>query len=139
MSFTPNIQAFCCHYTSQQSLAEGAEALKADGMPENITINRLVCGGKLQEITLLKAFEDGADAVFVVGCPIGECHNKKGSERAAKRIVAVKKSLQELGLGEQRAEMFHSDRGFHLNFVEVSQLMNKRITDLGPAFAGGSK
>ena len=139
MSFTPNIQAFCCHYTSQQSLAEGAEALKADGMPENITINRLVCGGKLQEITLLKAFEEGADAVFVVGCPIGECHNKKGSERAAKRVVAVKKSLQELGLGEQRAEMFHSDRGFHLQFVEASQLMNKRITVLGPAFAGGSK
>ncbi len=139
MSFTPNIQAFCCHYTSQQSLAEGAEALKADGMPDNVTINRLVCGGKLQETTLLKAFEDGADAVFFVGCPIGECHNKKGSERAAKRVVAVKKSLQELGLGEERAEMFHSGRGFHLEFIEAAQLMNKRITDLGPAFEGGSK
>ncbi len=139
MSFTPNIQAFCCHYTSQQSLAEGEEALKADGMPESVTINRLVCGGKLQETTLLKAFEEGADAVFFVGCPIGECHNKKGSERAAKRVLAVKKSLQELGLGEQRAEMFHSQRGFHQEFIEAAQLMNKRITDLGPAFEGGSK
>ncbi len=139
MSFTPNIQAFCCHYTSQQSLAEGAEALKADGMPENVTINRLVCGGKLQETTLLKAFEDGADAVFFVGCPLNECHNKKGSERAAKRVLAVKKSLQELGLGAERAEMFHSDRGFHQEFIEAAQSMNKRITTLGPAFDGGSK
>ena len=139
MSFTPNIQAFCCHYTSQQSLAEGAEGLKADGMPENVTINRLVCGGKLQETTLLKAFEDGADAVFFVGCPINECHNKKGSERAAKRVLAVKNALQDLGLGEERAEMFHSDRGFHQEFVEAAQLMNNRITALGPAFDGGSK
>ncbi|MEN8256824.1 MAG: hydrogenase iron-sulfur subunit [Thermodesulfobacteriota bacterium] len=139
MSFTPNIQAFCCHYTSQQSLAEGAEALKADGMPENVTINRLVCGGKLQETTLLKAFEEGADAVFFVGCPLNECHNKKGSERAAKRVLALKKSLQELGLGEDRAEMFHSERGFHHEFIEAAQLMNKRITAIGPAFEGGSK
>ncbi len=139
MSFTPNIQAFCCHYTSQQSLAEGAEALQADGMPKNITINRLVCGGKLQETTLLKAFEEGADAVFFVGCPIDQCHNKKGSERAAKRVLAVKNSLQELGLGAERAEMFHSERGFHHEFIEAAQLMNKRITDLGPAFKGGSK
>lgn len=139
MSFTPNIQAFCCHYTSQQSLAEGPEGLKADGMPENITINRLVCGGKLQETSLLKAFEDGADAVFFVGCPLDKCHNKKGSERAAKRVVAVKKALQELGLGAERAEMFHSERGFHLEFIEAAQLMNKRITALGPAFEGGAK
>ncbi len=139
MSFTPNIQAFCCHYTSQQSLAEGAEALQADGMPANVTINRLVCGGKLKETTLLQAFENGADAVFFVGCPIGECHNKKGSERAAKRVLAVKNSLQELGLGAERAEMFHSQRGFHQEFIEAAQLMNKRITDLGPAFDGGSK
>jgi coenzyme F420-reducing hydrogenase delta subunit len=136
MSFTPNIQAFCCHYTSQQSLAEGAEALQADGMPKNIAINRLVCGGKLQETTLLKAFEEGADAVFFVGCPIDQCHNKKGSERAAKRVLAVKESLQELGLGAERAEMFHSERGFHQEFITAAQLMNKRITDLGPAFGG---
>lgn len=139
MSFTPNIQAFCCHYTSQQSLAEGAESLKADGMPENITLNRLVCGGKLKEITLLKAFEEGADAVFFVGCPVDACHNKKGSERAAKRVLAVQKSLQELGLGAERAEMFHAARGFHLEFVEAAQLMHKRISALGPAFDGGSK
>lgn len=139
MSFTPNIQAFCCHYTSQQSLAEGAEALQADGMPKNVTINRLVCGGKLQETTLLKAFEEGADAVFFVGCPLDQCHNKKGSERAGKRVLAVKKSLEELGLGAERAEMFHSERGFHQEFIAAAQLMNKRITNLGPAFEGGSK
>ena len=138
MSFTPDIQAFCCHYTSQQAIAEATEQLKADGMPENVTLNRVVCTGKLQEVTILKAFENGADGVFVVGCPIETCHNKKGSARAAKRVIAIQKSLGELGLGSERAEMFHTERGFHPEFVEAAQTMNDRITAMGPAF-GDSK
>ncbi len=138
MSFTPDIQAFCCHYTSQQALAEAAEQLKADGMPENVTLNRVVCTGKLQEVTILKAFENGADGIFVVGCPEDTCHNKKGSARAAKRVIAIKKSLEELGMGSDRAEMFNTERGFHPEFVEAAQTMNDRITAMGPAF-GDSK
>jgi len=140
MSFTPNIQAFCCHYTSQQTIAEGKEGLKQDGMPENVTLNRLVCGGKLQVSTLLKAFEDGADGVYFVGCPPDECHNVKGSQRAAKKVAAVKQALIELSVEPERVEMFHTERGFHPEFVEAAQEMNKRITALGPCpFKGDSK
>ncbi len=140
MSFTPDVQAFCCHYTSQQTIAEGKEGLKNDGMPENITLNRLVCTGKLQVSTLLKAFEDGADGVYVVGCPTDTCHNVKGSQRAAKRVAAIKKALAELSVEPERIEMFHLERGFHPEFVEVGQMMNKKISDLGPCpFKGESK
>ncbi len=140
MSFTPNIQAFCCHYTSQQSLAEGKEGLSQDGMPANVTINRMVCGGKLQVSSLLKAFEDGADGVYVVACPPDKCHNVKGSERAGKRTAAVKKALTELGVEAERVEMYHMERGLHPEFIVAAREMNKRITDLGPCpFNGGSK
>lgn len=140
MSFTPNIQAFVCHYTSQQTLAEGVERLKADGMPETITLNRLVCTGKLQETTLLKAFEEGADAVYVVGCPADKCHNRQGSVRAAKRVIAVKKALEELGVEPERAEMFHTERGFHPEFLEAAQKMHVSISKLGPCpFKGDNK
>jgi F420-non-reducing hydrogenase iron-sulfur subunit len=140
MSFTPNIQAFCCHYTSQQTIAEGKEGLKQDGMPENVTLNRLVCGGKLQVSNLLKAFEDGADGVYFVGCLPDECHNVKGSQRAAKKVAAVRQALIELSVEPERVEMFHMERGFHPEFVEAAQEMNKRITALGPCpFKGDSK
>ncbi len=132
MSFTPNIQAFCCHYTSQQTLAEGKEGLIADGFPENVNINRLVCTGKLEVSTLLKAFEEGADAVYVAGCPADKCHNLMGSQRAAKRILAVQKALVELGAESERAEMYHMERGFHPEFIKAAQEMNERITALGP-------
>lgn len=135
--FTPAITVFCCHYTSQQSCAEGAEILHREGFPENITINRLVCSGKLQVSMLLAAFEEGADAVYVVGCPIGQCHNLMGSQRADKRVGAVKKALAELSVEPERIEMFHLARGLHPEFIEVAKKMNKLITEMGPCSLKG--
>jgi coenzyme F420-reducing hydrogenase delta subunit len=131
MSFTPDIQIFCCHYTSQQAIAEGGSGLAADGFPANATINRLVCSGKLQVSTILKAFEDGADGVCVVGCPESECHNLLGSQRAARRVVAVRKALSELGVEAERIEMFHLPRGFHPEFVGAARRMDERVRGLG--------
>ena len=131
--FIPDIRAFCCHYTSQQTCAEGGDGLKDTGFPENIVLTRVTCTGKLQVSSLLKAFEDGADAVYVVGCPLDGCHNVKGSQRAAKRVGAVKKALSELDIESERIEMFHLERGFHPEFVAVAQQMDERIKKMGPS------
>ena len=131
MSFTPDIQIFCCHYTSQQAIAEGVDGLKEDGFPENATINRLLCSGKLQVSTLLKAFEDGADGVCVIGCPPDQCHNLLGSQRAARRAMAVRKALEELGVEGERIEMYHLERGFHPEFVEAAVAMDERLREMG--------
>ena len=140
MGFSPDIQAFCCHYTSQQSCAENGGGLKADGFPETVTINRLTCSGKLELSALLKAFEDGADGVYVVGCPADSCHNVMGSQRAAKKVLAVKKALEELDVEPDRVEMFHLERGLHPEFITVAQEMDSKIRALGPCpFNEGSK
>jgi F420-non-reducing hydrogenase iron-sulfur subunit len=131
MSFTPDIQIFCCHYTSQQAIAEGVDGLKEDGFPAGATINRLACGGKLQVSALLKAFENGADGVCVIGCPPDECHNVMGSQRAAHRVLAVHKALEELGVEGERIEMHHMPRGFHPEFVEAVVKMDERIREIG--------
>ena len=131
--FSPYIQAFCCHYTSQQTCAEGGDGLKDTGFPENVVLSRVPCTGKLQVSSLLKAFEDGADAVYVVGCPIDSCHNVKGSQRAAKRVGAVKKALSELDIESERIEMFHLERGFHPEFVAVAQQMDAKTRKMGPS------
>lgn len=133
MSFTPDIQAFCCHYTSQQTLAEGPETMQKEGFPASVTINRAVCTGKVQVSQLLKAFEDGADGVYVVGCPVDKCHNLLGSQRAAKRVQAIKKALAELDIDADRIEMFHLERGFHPEFIAAAQKMDQRIQKLGPS------
>jgi len=139
MAFTPDIQVFCCHYTSQQACAEGKEGLAADGFPVNATINRLACGGKLKVSVLLQAFENGADGVCVVGCKPDECHNLMGSQRAARRVGAVRKALAELGAEEARIAFHHLERGFHPEFVQVVQELNDQVTKLGPSPFKGEK
>lgn len=133
MNFTPDIRVFSCHYTSQQGCAEGGTELQKLGFPENVKVNRVPCTGKLQVVTLLKAFEDGADGVYVVGCPTDTCHNVKGSLRAAKRVEAVKNAMSELGVEAERVEMFHLQRGLHPEFVSAARAMNERIMKMGPS------
>jgi len=139
MSFTPDIRVFCCHYTSQQAIAEGSDGLTRYGFPVNATIERLACSGKIQVSNILKAFEDGADGVCVVGCPVNECHNLMGSQRAAHRVVAVRKALAELGVEEDRLEMFHLPRGFHPEFIEAVRQLDERARSMGLSpFKGGA-
>lgn len=133
MSFTPDIRLFSCHYTSQQSCAEQGKELQELNFPENIRLTRVVCTGKLEEVTLLKAFEDGADGVYVVGCPVDGCHNLKGSQRAAKRVQAVRNALSELDVEPDRVKMFHLPRGLHPEFVETAHEMNEQIAKMGPS------
>ncbi len=133
MSFTPDIRLFSCHYTSQQSCADEGRELQELNFPENIKMTRVVCTGKLEEVTLLKAFEDGADGVYVVGCPEDGCHNVKGSQRAAKRVLAVQKALAELDVEPERAKMYHLPRGLHPEFVQAGLEMNERISKMGPS------
>lgn len=133
MSFDPAITLFSCHYTSQQSCAEGGKELERLGFPSGITMVRVPCTGKLQVTTLLNAFEEGADGVYVVGCPEDGCHNVKGSARAAKRVAAVRDALVELGVEGERVQMYHLPRGLHPEFVEKGKEMDSRIRDLGPS------
>lgn len=133
MTFIPGIQVFCCHYTSQQALAESREELAADGLPAGAVINRLACGGKLRVSALLGAFEEGADGVCVVGCREEECHNLLGSQRAARRVLAVKKALAELGVEEERISFHHLPRGFHPEFVQAVQGLADKVNKLGPS------
>ncbi len=132
MSFTPKIRLFSCHYTSQQSCAQGGKELQQLDFPENIEFTRVGCTGKLQVTTLLKAFEEGADGVYVVGCPVDTCHNEKGSQRAAKRVATVQEALKELDVEEERVRMYHLPRGLHPDFVNAAREMDEQIRELGP-------
>lgn len=133
MNFTPDIRLFSCHYTSQQSCAHEGKELQELGFPENIQITRLPCTGKLEVTSMLKAFEEGADAVYVVGCPVDACHNVQGSQRAAKRVAAVREMLQELEVEPERVRMYHLNRGLHPEFINAGIEMNQRIEKIGPS------
>jgi coenzyme F420-reducing hydrogenase delta subunit len=65
------------------------------------------CTGRLQPEHLLKALEQGADAVCIVACDEVNCHNLEGSRRAKRRAEFVGKLAEEVGLGAGRVILLH--------------------------------
>ena len=51
--------------------------------------------GKTDIRYLLEAFEQGADGVYLVACPIGNCHHVRGNERGQSRVERAKRILDE--------------------------------------------
>jgi coenzyme F420-reducing hydrogenase delta subunit len=80
----------------------------------------------------LEAFEQGADGVYVVACPIGNCHHVRGNERGQSRLTRAKKILDEIGLGGERLDMFFMSGSQGHSFAIAAQTMTERIRKLGP-------
>ncbi|MFH1096106.1 MAG: hydrogenase iron-sulfur subunit [Candidatus Desantisbacteria bacterium] len=130
MNFEPEIVAFCCHYCAYGA-ADLAGSMRLN-YPANVKIIKLPCTGKVDIIYLLKAFEDGADGVFVAGCLEGNCHFTDGNIKAKRRIARAKKLLDEIGLGGMRLDMFNMSASMGPKFAEVAREMTERIKGLGP-------
>ena len=135
--FEPKIVAFCCNFCAFAA-ADLAGAMRVQ-YPPNVRIIRLPCTGKVDTIHLMKAFEDGADGVFVAGCLEGECHFLEGNLRAKKRVAYTKKLLEEVGTDPNRVEMFNLSSAMGGRFAEIVEEMTLRIKELGPACNNGQK
>ncbi len=63
--FEPKIEAFVCTYCTYTAAdMAGSQRLQ---YPPTVRIVKYLCTGKVEIIHILKAFEAGADAVFVSG------------------------------------------------------------------------
>ena len=126
----PTVIAFCCHYCAY-SAADMAGSQRLT-YPSNVKIVRVPCSGKVDAIHIMKAFEMGADGVYVAGCLVGDCHFKNGNLRAASRVKAVKQLLDDIGIGGERLEMVHMSAGMGERFARTAIEMTARIRKLGP-------
>jgi coenzyme F420-reducing hydrogenase delta subunit len=129
-NFDPEITAFYCIYCGYMA-ADTAGALNIQ-YPANIKFVRLPCTGKTDIRYLLEAFEQGADGVYVVACPIGNCHHVRGNERGLARLKRAKKILDDIGIGGDRLEMFFMSGSQAQSYAQAAQTMTERIRQLGP-------
>jgi coenzyme F420-reducing hydrogenase delta subunit len=128
--FEPEITAFYCLYCGYMA-ADTAGVLQIQ-YPANVKFIRLPCTGKTDIRYLLEAFEQGADGVYVVACPIGNCHHVRGNERGRARVKRARKILDEIGLGGERLDMFFMSGSQAHAFAIAAQKMTERIRALGP-------
>lgn len=75
--------------------------------PANTGNLTIPCVARIGIIHLLKAFELGADKVFIVGCPEEYCPYKESDLWARRKVDRAKKILDDVGLGGERLEMFN--------------------------------
>src|SRR4030042_2955257 len=100
--------------------------------PANVKFVRLPCTGKTDTRYIREAFEQGAEGVYEIACPIGNCHHVRGNERGLARVKRAKKILDEIGLGGERLDMFFMSGSQGQSFAMAAQTMVERIRKLGP-------
>lgn len=112
VAVVPTLTVFRCVNRSGPALDAFATKRQRPGPPpvqSPVLVNDIAvpCVGKLQPEHLLKAFENGVDAVCVIACGSDHCRYLEGSQRLDRRAEYVRGLLEEVGLGGERLMVFH--------------------------------
>jgi coenzyme F420-reducing hydrogenase delta subunit/ferredoxin len=131
MSFEPKIIAFLCTWCSYTGAdSAGIARIKS---PANIRAIRVPCSGRVSPELVMRAFDQGADGVLVLGCHIGECHYETGNHRAAKRLPILHALLTFAGLEPQRLRLDWVSASEGERFARIATEFSDSIRELGPA------
>jgi NADPH-dependent glutamate synthase beta subunit-like oxidoreductase/coenzyme F420-reducing hydrogenase delta subunit len=100
--FKPLIIGFCCQYGL---FGTGTLASLWRGAKAGIWVVPVLCAGKVEAEHILRAFEMGAEGVFIAAC--GEqCARENTAFWVRQRVEKVRKTLVELGLEPERLQAF---------------------------------
>ena len=133
----PRVVGFCCERHGMDAAVLSARTGKQ--FDASVRIVQVPCTGRVDGIHLLKAFEDGADAVFVLGCLEKNCYYDTGSIEGRKRVNYVKQMLAEVGIEKERLEMFNAASTNAWAFPEAVSKMIDIAKKLGPISGGGTQ
>ncbi len=73
---------------------------------DEINIVRVPCAGRVGPRELLHAFNEGAEAVTVIGCCFGACHYNDANLITLRRVRIMKKFLVEMGYSTNCVTMY---------------------------------
>jgi coenzyme F420-reducing hydrogenase delta subunit len=67
----------------------------------NVHVIDMPCAGRVDPLHIVEAFRQGMDGVLVVACHEEDCKSKRGSREAQRLTTALKKTLDQIGVGER--------------------------------------
>lgn len=129
--WTPKIVGFLCNWCCYA----GADMAGTSRMkyPPNIRIIRVMCSSRINAEMIIKAFQMGADAVFIGGCHPGDCHYVDGNYRTQKRVAVLQRLLGHMGIEPERLRLEWVSAAEGEKFSEVMSDLVTEITALGPS------
>jgi heterodisulfide reductase subunit A len=97
------IVAFCCNWCSYA----GADFAGVSRMqyPPSVRIIRTMCSGRVASQFVERAFRNGAAAVLVAGCHLGDCHYINANYQTKKRVERLWSKMEKLGLDKNRLQL----------------------------------
>lgn len=130
-NFEPVIVGFVCN-ECVYAAADLAGSTRLQ-YPPNVRMIRIPCSGQVDIIHILRAFENGADGVFVGGCLKEQCHYVDGNLKAEKRVEFLTEILKALGLEEERLSIHFLSASMAYDFVKLVNDLTATIKKLGPS------
>lgn len=119
---------FTCNWNAYSGLEEaGAEKRSYSASVHPI---RLSCLGRITPGIILKAFEQGAKGVYLLGCLEGECRYETGSQQIREIFLETKNLLKLLGYQDNQCQLDFVAAGNGEFFVENIHKFVKGIEDL---------
>ena len=128
--FQPKIVAFICNWCTYAAAdLAGVSRLQ---MPPNVLNVRVMCSGRINPMMVIRAFAQGADAVLVSGCHMGDCHYISGNYYARRRLLTLKSILTGLGIEPERFRVTWISAAEAQDYQRVITEMVDNIKRLGP-------
>ena len=133
----PKVVGYCCEKHGIECVNLAARSGKQ--YDASIRLVRVPCTGRVDGMHILRALEDGADAVFVLGCLEKNCYYDTGSIEGRKRVDYVKSMLSQVGIEPERVEMFNASSSMACKFPEIVSTMTDVAKRLGPIEPRGDR
>jgi F420-non-reducing hydrogenase iron-sulfur subunit len=129
-AFEPRIVGFLCNWCSYA----GADKAGASQTvyPPNVRVVRIMCTGRMDPQFVLKAYDEGADGVIILGCHPGDCHYKEQNFRMIQRHRLFLPLLAQYGIAAERCRLDFVSAAEGEKFAQVIADMVATIRNLGP-------
>ncbi len=95
----------------------------------NILFVRTTCSGRIEPSFIFRAFEQGAEGVMVVGCPMKACHYSFGNKYADEHFGRVQNMLNILGYSAEKFQWAWPEKERTDEFVEAVDLFLRSIRE----------
>ncbi len=129
-TFEPKIVGFLCNWCSYAGADKAGTAQLT--YPPNVHVVRVMCTGRIDPQFVLKAYEQGADAVVILGCHPGDCHYKEQNYRAIQRHRILLRVLRQFGIEDERCRLDFVSAGEGEAFARIMTEMVDAVKRLGP-------
>lgn len=129
-NWKPKIVGFLCNWCCYAG-ADNAGTSRME-YPPNIRVIRVMCSSRINAEMIVKAFQMGADGVFIGGCHPGDCHYVDGNYRTKKRIDVLTKLISYMGIEPERLRLEWVSASEGEIFSTVMADFENQIEKLGP-------